>query len=157
MLYLMRKTLEEESNHYCSEERLKHTPEGMLLPIFTVLGNTDTKNGEWDFVHESDKVRTWAFLKKVSELQQENDGGMEDNLGLLQKLKRVLSAIEVLILGITEKKALWHDLRRSSDTSHEDSTFGVERNTVRYKFLSKMEASEKADREKEAKKKMPRR
>ena len=153
-LYLltdMRSTLDDELAVYYSKERLESTPGTMLVPVITVTGKKDTKNGEWTIVNETDRVRAWAFLQALSALQQECDCGSEKDSHLLAKMQKAASEVQVQILVVTTKEALLHEFRHTADVTHEEETFSMERNTNRYKFLCKLQAALQAERVQEMK------
>ena len=137
-------TVKEELGHYYNDARLKNTPQALLLPILTLTGEADTKNGQWRMVHDADRARVWAFITVLQEHQRQQDIGSEPGPHL-DKMKKSLEEVEVLILATKKTDELWAEWKRANDIYQQDLLYSTDRCTVRFRFLSKLEASLKKE------------
>ena len=122
-----------DMEYYYGDMQIKQTPQAMLLPMITLAGDENTKNGGWEIIKESDYSQVFAFLLVLS--QKILKGPAE----LAGKMKKAAAEVEVLLLKIDSKDGLFLEWGSKQSTSHKDQQHSAERTTVRCKFFVKVD------------------
>ena len=96
--------VEDTIKHYFTNAMLQQTPWAMLLPIICLSGAAGTENGGWKMIHEEQKTNVWAFLSVMATKKQEWETGIEESEAIYEKMTLASEEVEVLLLGVQEKK-----------------------------------------------------
>ena len=80
--------LTKEKAQYFTLPRIENTPMHQLLPQMTVSckDNKATQNGEWLLLSDSQKLKVWAFISALEELEVEMLKGNEKLKEVLEKM-----------------------------------------------------------------------
>lgn len=113
--------LTKEQHHYFTVDRVEHTDKHDLLPRMTVSSKSgkDTKNGNWCLQSDHQKLKLWAFIFALEELNDTADKGVESAAVMVAKMISAAAEIQVTVCTHDVKENFQKTYQEGENADHE--------------------------------------
>ena len=128
-----------EKEHYFTLARLQKTPGHMLLPAMMVSNekNEDTPAGDWNVASDGHKVKIWAFLLAMEEMQVMSERGHEEATSVFKKMVEAAGEIKVSVCKYEEEGEFQASYNEGEDADLDQAQKTNARTTNRGKLLAR--------------------
>jgi hypothetical protein len=113
--------LTKEKAQYFTLPRIENTPMHQLLPQMTVSckDNKATQNGEWLLLSDSQKLKVWAFISALEELEVEMLKGNEKLKEVLEKMISAATEVRVTVCVYEDDNEFLKNYQDGEDADHD--------------------------------------